>query len=80
MKQSEERTSRNGVDPLSSGSVRFGRYWRFATANDGKWETADKEANAIRVHRIGLESVTSFDGLKATCLIVGKWKLTWAKL
>lgn len=73
---SEEQT--NCLEP--SGSVFLGRLWIFQVATDWKWETTDVKAKAVRVHRLGVESVTSFDGLKAICVVLGPYKLTWGEL
>lgn len=64
----------------SDGFVFLGRLWRFNKASDGRWETTDMKMNAVRVHRIGIESITSFDGITANCIVIGPLKLTWGKL
>ena len=65
--------------PSSCSAVFLGRLWRIEFAEDGKWETVEPKKH-IRRHLICLDQVTSTDGRKIWCVVVGRRKLTWGRI
>jgi hypothetical protein len=59
--------------------VFLGRLWRIEFAEDGKWETVEPKKH-VRRHLICVDQVTSTEGLKIWCVVVGRRKLTWGRI
>jgi hypothetical protein len=57
----------------------FGYFFRYDWSSDGLWTTTDAKNN-VRHHLFSIEWAVAYDNLKALCLIVGKVKLSIAKI
>lgn len=64
--------------PSSCSAEFFGRLWRIEFADDGKWETVEPKKH-VRRHLICVDEVTSTDGIKMWCVVLGRRKLTWGR-
>jgi hypothetical protein len=60
-------------------AVFFGFLWHLEFASDGKWETTEPKGH-VRRHIICVDRVTSTDGIAVWCVVIGRRKISWARI